>query len=499
MPTATESSHLLSCFVNGSAVELRIPEDDELDPLPLERQDLEQITGIGPRTAARLHELGIISFRQIAEDPPLSFARRGARSWPELEAVLGRALQKDPAQRFASMADLASALDAIPVPTATPAVPSALDLKPLLHALHPEATLFQEGLQEAPTGSIANGMAGFAYALYRIACQRDDPELLAHADLWSTRAVAEACPEAFSQDELDPVLEREGRTSPFHCWPGVFCVQAKVSAALGDPIGAQEAVEAFLERIRDPGGSLDLLFGRPGVLHGHTEVLGTSPADEAVRSFAEPLFSDILAELQSLPPIRESDDFPLLGVAHGWAGVLWSLLRWCRASGRELPEEVPRRLDQLAELAEHSGNGVRWRRRLGGPDGSNMADYMSGWCNGTAGQTFLWLEAYRQTDEPRFETLAVGAARHTLDDPSPFGDLCCGLTGRAYAPLVLHQATGERQWLDSALELARRAFRHLPTNATREHGLLKGPEGLACLLADLERPEFASFPGFETL
>lgn len=40
---------------------------DELEPLPLDSDDLEQIKGIGPRSAARLRDLGFISFRQIAE------------------------------------------------------------------------------------------------------------------------------------------------------------------------------------------------------------------------------------------------------------------------------------------------------------------------------------------------------------------------------------------------------------------------------------------------
>ncbi len=40
---------------------------DELEPLPLEIEDLQQISGIGPAFATRLKELGVISFRQISE------------------------------------------------------------------------------------------------------------------------------------------------------------------------------------------------------------------------------------------------------------------------------------------------------------------------------------------------------------------------------------------------------------------------------------------------
>ena len=43
------------------------------------------------------------------------------------------------------------------------------------------------GLPQAPTSSLNYGAAGIAYALYRLASVRDDPVLLALADLWVTR------------------------------------------------------------------------------------------------------------------------------------------------------------------------------------------------------------------------------------------------------------------------------------------------------------------------
>jgi hypothetical protein len=47
--------------------------------------------------------------RQIAEEPPRSFES----PWPEAEAVLGRALAKDPGERFQSMNDMAQALQVV--------------------------------------------------------------------------------------------------------------------------------------------------------------------------------------------------------------------------------------------------------------------------------------------------------------------------------------------------------------------------------------------------
>lgn len=42
-------------------------ETDELEPLPIDADDLEQIKGLGPKSAEKLRDLGVISFRQIAE------------------------------------------------------------------------------------------------------------------------------------------------------------------------------------------------------------------------------------------------------------------------------------------------------------------------------------------------------------------------------------------------------------------------------------------------
>jgi serine/threonine-protein kinase len=53
----------------------------------------------------------------IATLRPLSFRQRGVESWPEMEAVLGRALSKLPDARFPSMSAFAAALDAV---TASP-------------------------------------------------------------------------------------------------------------------------------------------------------------------------------------------------------------------------------------------------------------------------------------------------------------------------------------------------------------------------------------------
>jgi serine/threonine-protein kinase len=48
--------------------------------------------------------------RQVENDPPLPFAERGVAPWPEVERILFRALEKDPARRHASIAGMAALL-----------------------------------------------------------------------------------------------------------------------------------------------------------------------------------------------------------------------------------------------------------------------------------------------------------------------------------------------------------------------------------------------------
>jgi eukaryotic-like serine/threonine-protein kinase len=232
--------------------------------------------------------------RQIAELSPRTFAERGAGAWPDLEAVLGRALAKAPADRFPSLDALADALQAVPVaataappPVTTaagPAVslatalrragPAAELLAEVLARVRPGGRLWESGLPEAPFASVQLGAAGVALALYRIALAREDAELLSQADLWLARAASAedgagpAADPAFYNPRLDITLETVGRASLLHAAPGVRCTAALIANALDDRAGAARATAAFVAAARQPCPSPDLAFGRSGLLLG---------------------------------------------------------------------------------------------------------------------------------------------------------------------------------------------------------------------------------------
>ena len=447
--------------------------------------------------------------RQIAEEPPLPFAERGAEPWPELEAVLARALSKDPAERFASLAEMAAALNRVEMPAAAerggsgPSAGEAL-LARVLDKAAPEGPLFTGGFPEAPRGSVNYGAAGLAYALYRVAQAREDAALLSTADLWIARALRDGGDEAsFYNSEIELTPETLGRISPYHTANGLFAVQALVSHALGDRASQREAVGAFLAGAREPCVNPDLALGRSGVLLAAALLLDTvdGEEDDPVRRELTSLGNELLAglweELDPLPPVPVCDPLPNLGMAHGWAGYLYATLQWCRAAGTARPERLRERLDQLGECAQLWGRGLRWRwygTEAGDRRGTNV---MPGWCNGSAGFVFLWTLAHRELGDPAFAALAEGAAWNTWEAPDGGGSLCCGLGGRAYALLNLYRHGGGPEWLERARDLANRAAADIVKGSEREDSLYKGTVGVALLAAEIAHPESAAMPFFE--
>jgi serine/threonine-protein kinase len=224
---------------------------------------------------------------------------------------------------------------------------------------------------------------------------------------------------------------------------------------------------------------------------------------EPLAAFGASVLEGLWREIDGFAPIPECRDLTFLGMAHGWAGVLFATMRWCQAAGRPLPGTLAERLGQLADLAEPAGRGLRWRRKLGrrtragSTAGSGLFDYVPSWCNGSAGFVFLWTLAHRLSGEERFLRLAEGAAFDAADDPDNAADLCCGTAGRAYALLALHRATGESAWLHRAQALAVRAARSVRAVTMRRDSLYKGEVAVAVLAADLERPEESAMPFFE--
>jgi serine/threonine-protein kinase len=223
-----------------------------------------------------------------------------------------------------------------------------------------------------------------------------------------------------------------------------------------------------------------------------------------LRTFGNDILQSVWEQVGPYQPVSEDRQLAYLGIAHGWSGILYATLRWCQATGEPIPAAVEPRLRQLADCAEPGGHGLRWRRKNArhGRDGRRHdrdagVDYLSGWCNGSAGHIFLWTLAHRLFGDAAYLALAEGAAWHAWEDAESVGDLCCGLAGRAYGLLNLYKHSGEVQWLHRGQELAVRAADVVQKVALRRDGLYKGEVGVAVLAADLSRPQEACMPFFE--
>ncbi len=459
---------------------------------------------------------------QIAELPMLPFARRGVAKWPAVERILSRALSKKPAHRYSSLQELAGEWLTAAVPRSRPN-PAARKSK--LSALGHEflrdcavgGPLWAEGPVPPPAASLNYGSTGIAYTLYRVACARDDAEDLALADLWCTRSIRNlADAGAFDGADLDLTPAALGSCSIYHGPAGVYLTQALIAAARGELVTRNEAIESFINVCSVPCDVLDVTLGCAGALLGCaflTDVISmggdgnrSGNRDEALltllRETGERLDRRIWAAIDGYGSIAASAALSNLGIAHGWAGLLYATLCWRAAAGCELSDAIAGRLEELAQLAQPAGRGLRWPWDL--DDGAAGPAAMSGWCNGSAGFVFLWTAAYDGTREPAFLELAEAAAWNVWESASSSPTLCCGGAGEAYALLNYYRRSRSKDWLGRARRVAAAAGEQAyALSATpdslewRRGGLYKGDAALALLDADLDCVEAARMPMFE--
>jgi hypothetical protein len=461
----------------------------------------------GAHTHAFSLEQGAM-FRQLAEDPPLGFACHGVADLAAVECVLRRALAKAPGERFASVsellaafaraaaADLRRASGQSSSPARRASRPARLLLDEVLGRLAIPARDPRAGTLAAPTAPVQNGAAGLACALLRVARVRTDASLLGLADLWSERALLASHTSAGFRSEI--VLQKVGERSLYHAAPGVHAVAALVAGARSDEASQQLALDAFIESIGAPCEQVDIAFGRAGHLLGCALLLEATapPLDvDALLRVGRALRGSLVAELAEQPALAVCEQLDVLGAAHGWAGLLFALLRWAEATGTLPSSAVVERLSQLGALGQPVGRGMRWPYGVGQPPLDNQLG--AGWCNGAAGYVPLWTLAHELTGEDEFARLALGAAWSAYEDTAGGGSLCCGLAGRAYALLNIYRHGGGDIWLARARDLADRAAIGVRTDIDRRDSLYNGEVGVAVLAADLEDPTNSCMPMYE--
>jgi len=341
-----------------------------------------------------------------------------------------------------------------------------------------------------------------AYFFYRLGRAEGDAELLTLAAAWVDRARRDVGREdAFPRGRG---AEYVGPSALYHSLPGIHCVDALVALARRDDVSARAAVGAFLRSARVRDGLYDLATGRAGLLLGAAAILDAAGKrasfdHAALIAMGNAECTRLWRKIDRLPPIAVSKFPQTLGIAHGWAGLLYATLRWTESSGSPLPRTT---FDRLVELAERGiiddANRIRWP--VWAPGVSDDRTSVAGWCKGVAGHVFLWTLASTVTGDADFLMLAHGAARTVnalvRKNARTHASLCCGAPGMAYALACAYRHEGNRTWLTAARQLAARAGTMRSPRKVRA-SLHNGALGAALMQCEMRAAASARMPLFE--
>ena len=446
--------------------------------------------------------------RQVCNEPPRSFASCGVRSWPALERLLARALSKNPSGRFENLAELAAMLRTVRDPRPLSSTrPHRRWLRRQLRDLSPGGIAFLRSNDQLPRSSVYLGLAGTALFHLRLADLRGDPDHLASADGCCARAeYVTSDPDAYTSPAMRDTPSTVSQAAFLHGPPGVALTRAMIGNARCDSDEVNRACRWFLHAARSRCANKDLTLGKSGVLFAAAGFLGlpslATRERDKVLALGRNTFASLVHWAETVGGPSNRSRWRNLGMAHGWAGILFAMIIWSDADrATPLPEPMLHWLDALARRGERLGRLMRWPWIQDGNGRYQTLGYASGWCNGSAGFVHLWAAAHRVFGREEELRRMEGAAIETWSSDNSAWSLCCGTTGRAFAMLTAARVTGKSRWLSRARVLASRAVRLCETDLTREHhhSLFRGDAGLALLLAELEQPSLARFPLFETL
>jgi serine/threonine-protein kinase len=453
-------------------------------------------------------------YEQVAQAPPLSFAENGVVPWPELESVLRRSLSKATSARFASVATMAVALSRVSIDE-QPASPSVSVtttradplIKRVSELIDPNNDLFTAGPSIGPRATFMNGAAGIAYYLLRMALLRGDPASLAAADQWVERAAMFAQgPRGVYDENIGVGPNVVGSVSPYHTRSGIELVRGLVAHARGDTRTLLEAARAYLYLVDRPHQGVDPTLGSTSVLSGCSHLVRSlreaDDQDEVTGATIERLTShaNIVADHVVQQVVRKRRDgrdslVPHTGAAHGWAGVLYTLMTWWEVANRDVDNSVFGRLAELAGRGVRGGRGLRWPVRIN----EEPPSFMNSWCHGSPGHVYLWNAAHRLLGDTAYRDIAVAAAFATVEGQDPNTTLCCGQAGHVFALLNMYRHTQEGTWLRLASERLQNALvrNDAVLGGLWRHSLYRGEVGLALAAVEIAYPDEARHPLFE--
>ncbi len=412
------------------------------------------LTGSAPRRLSSDRE---VATREVITTKPRPFSDLGVFDIPGIEAPILKALSNDPMERFESVAELADAVaDACARLPLTPRAVGSTQIR-LVSALSPGGDWFDERFPGRPRCSVNSGAAGIGLALLELALQRDDDRALRLSADWLARAREwQGRSDAFLLDDAPRLAEIvEDGVSIFHTDVGLLWLEALQQHAGGTESARDRAIGQLSDRVARPFVNYDLTLGRTGNLVAAASLWARTGASPA-RALGEGLAREIAAHARTFGPIGRHDGSGLnLGMAHGWAGLIWSFAMWSRATGAPPDRWVLERGQELVGEAMRGADGaLSWAWRMPGRD-----TVVPGWCNGAAGFVLAYCElelASGRTGE--WLSIAARAGEGLLKARWGAGHLCCGAAGGVYAMARLHHLTDDPRWLAGAVRARDRAL-----------------------------------------
>jgi serine/threonine-protein kinase len=465
------------------------------------------ITAPPPSVASEIYSLGALIYmmvagapyanfslelieqrKQVCEIPMTSFADRGLESWPEMESLLRRMLEKDSTQRISSLEECITILKQVRIPTHK-LKSKSLNLSDSIPFLR---SFIGQSLQTklpSPYASLWWGAGGLGYAFLRGSMFLNEPSLLREAQYFSrlSKKWASEGEEGFFSEAVDTTAEGVGPNSIMHRSEGLYLLEAIIAHSVGDSVTLARTVQNFLSGTHKLESRLEYCCGKAGLLNAIEQMTYLTTDNLDLIKVGEELSEVMMAEIRSVKSLKKSH-IQYAGFAHGWAGIFYSLISWARNYKPQLVLELTPFLNELAMLKTQTPAGIHWPLRFDKP--LREGDLAS-WCNGTAGFVLLWIEVYKATNDEKWLQLALEAGQITAAHHDRYSSLCCGAAGRSFALVSLYQETKDKSWLvksEWCLGRARTAANpHI-------HSLYKGIPGLELARLELKNPDLMSFP-----
>lgn len=302
------------------------------------------LTGLQPIDSPAVHDELLL---RIVQRPPLPFAARGVPAWPEVEAVVVRALAREPADRFPDVTSMARAFSSASLPrNVSPRWPDAAQ------------RAFDTAVESVRSLAPSADPLDHAWFAMRAALALDDAELLAAADV---------------------LIGRAGTGYR------ALCVAALAARARCDSRMESRAIAGFLAatgQLRDGPETGAALLTAASILDGATS---RSPELPALAAWAARTLSAQLASCSSQGAALRHD---------GWSGILTAEGCEPRADMAEpLLLYVGLSLGRTGAVAVHADLRAR----------------VEGMGETHAGDVWLWSMAHDLFADDRFKALALAA------------------------------------------------------------------------------------------